>query len=81
MTPEHYQGERETIEKQEEIAYLLSGRVSAAALGNIWTAIKYVDRMGRKEGNSFEEDAYKAADYICRAVTGEWLEPGAGASR
>lgn len=34
--------------------------------------LKYFDRMGLKD--NAEKDAYKCADYLCRAVTGEWLE-------
>lgn len=74
MTPDHYMGERETVEKQEEVASLLGGRLTPEAICHVATAIKYIDRMGRKDGSSFEEDAYKAADYLCRAVTGGWLD-------
>ena len=75
MTPEYYeQGAYETVEKQERVASLLDGKVSAERIYLLVTAVKYLDRMGRKSGEGLNDDARKAADYLCRAVTGVWLD-------
>ena len=39
---------------------------------NIGLAIKYLLRLGLKEGESWEEDVAKAENYLHRARTGEW---------
>ena len=72
MRVEHYaQGALETVEKQELIEYNLRGAVTPITMHYLLTAIKYIDRMGLKDDVS--SDAYKAADYLCRAVSGQWI--------
>lgn len=39
---------------------------------NIGNAIKYLLRLGLKQGESWEEDVAKAENYLHRARTGEW---------
>lgn len=75
MTPGYYEcGNYETVDKQETIAKHLIRALDVQQVGHVMTAIKYIDRMGRKEGADFDDDARKAADYICRAFTGTWLD-------
>jgi len=73
MRVEHYAtGAMETVDKQEMVEAFLEPRLSAMRIHYLLTALKYFDRMGLKD--KAESDAYKCADYLCRAVTGEWLE-------
>ena len=73
MRVEHYAtGAMETVEKQEMVEAFLELRLNAMRIHYLLTALKYFDRMGLKD--TTEKDAYKCADYLCRAVTGEWLE-------
>lgn len=73
MRVEHYaSGAMETVEKQEMVESFLERRLNALRIHYLLTAMKYFDRMGLKD--KAESDAYKCADYLCRAVTGEWLE-------
>lgn len=44
-------------------------RKPAYCIGN---AIKYLLRLGLKDGESWEEDVAKAENYLHRARTGEW---------
>ena len=75
MRVEHYAtGAMETVEKQEMVEGYLELRLNAMRIHYLLTALKYFDRMGLKD--NAEKDAYKCADYMCRAVTGEWLEGG-----
>lgn len=75
MRVEHYaSGAMETVEKQEIVESFLERRLNAMRIHYLLTALKYFDRMGLKD--KAEKDAYKCADYLCRAVTGEWLEGG-----
>ena len=75
MRVEHYAtGAMETVEKQELVEENLELRINAMRIHYLLTALKYFDRMGLK--GRAETDAYKCADYLCRAVTGEWLESG-----
>lgn len=75
MRVEHYaSGAMETVEKQEMVEAFLERRLNALRIHYLLTALKYFDRMGLKD--RAENDAYKCADYLCRAVTGEWLEVG-----
>lgn len=79
MRVEHYaSGAMETVDKQEMVEAFLEPRLNAMRIHYLLTALKYFDRMGLKD--KAEGDAYKCADYLCRAVTGEWLEVGDGAS-
>lgn len=74
MRVEHYaQGAMETVEKQEMVEYDLRGAVEPIQIHYLLTALKYFDRMGLKAGAEADKDAYKCADYLCRAVTGNWL--------
>ena len=69
--PPHYtRGAMETVDKQAAVAKHL-GDLDHMTVHFLLTAIKYVDRMGLKD--DAEKDAFKAADYLHRAVTGEWL--------
>lgn len=71
----HYaSGAMETVDKQEMVEAFLELSLSAMRIHYLLTALKYFDRMGLKD--KAEKDAYKCADYLCRAVTGEWLEVG-----
>ena len=73
MRVEHYaSGAMETVEKQEMVETFLERRLNAMRIHYLLTALKYFDRMGLKD--NAEKDAYKCADYLCRAVTGEWLD-------
>lgn len=73
MRVDHYAtGAMETVEKQEMVEAFLEPRLNAMRIHYLLTALKYFDRMGLKD--RAESDAYKCADYLCRAVTGEWLE-------
>ena len=75
MRVEHYaSGAMETVEKQEMVEACLDLRLNAMRIHYLLTALKYFDRMGLK--GDPQKDAYKCADYLCRAVTGEWLEDG-----
>ena len=75
MRVEHYAaGAMETVEKQEMVESCLELRLNAIRIHYLLTALKYFDRMGLK--GDPQKDAYKCADYLCRAVTGEWLEDG-----
>ena len=75
MRVEHYEtGAMETVEKQEMVEAFLELRINAMRIHHLLTALKYFDRMGLKD--RAEKDAYKCADYLCRAMTGEWLEGG-----
>lgn len=75
MRVEHYAtGAMETVEKQELVEENLELRLNAMRIHYLLTALKYFDRMGLKDEAG--TDAYKCADYLCRAVTGEWLEDG-----
>lgn len=75
MKVEHYAtGAMETVDKQEMVESFLELRLNAMRIHYLLTALKYFDRMGLKD--KAETDAYKCADYLCRAVTGEWLEGG-----
>lgn len=44
-------------------------RKSAYAIGN---AIKYLLRVGKKQGEDWQDDVEKAENYLHRALTGEW---------
>ena len=74
MRVEHYaHGEIETVEKQEMVEINLERVLNPMSIHYLLTALKYFDRMGLKAGAEAHNDAYKCADYLCRAVTGEWL--------
>lgn len=72
-TPSYYDKPNETVKKQEAVADILESltNLSARQIHHIMTHDKYIDRMGEKD--PFDSDAYKAADYIHRAVTGKWI--------
>ena len=75
MRVDHYaSGVMETVDKQEMVEAFLELRLNAMRIHYLLTALKYFDRIGLKD--EAERDAYKCADYLCRAVTGEWLEDG-----
>lgn len=74
MNDYYKQGKVETVEKQEAIArWLSSAGIPADKIAHVTTFVKYIDRMGEKDGEPFEKDARKAADYACRAITGRWI--------
>ena len=72
-TPSYYDKPNETVKKQEAVADILEGLtdLSAKQIHHIMTHDKYIDRMGEKD--PFDKDAYKAANYIHRAITGMWI--------
>lgn len=79
MRVEHYaQGALETVEKQEMVEAALERSINPMRIHYLLTALKYFDRMGLKAGAEANKDAYKCADYLCRAVTGEWLSDAEG---
>lgn len=73
-TPDHYAHEVETVAKQEAVLKCLEGHLSTSECHFIATAIKYVDRMGEKAGEPLEKDAFKAANYLHRAIKGSWID-------
>lgn len=40
---------------------------------NLGNVVKYISRAGHKDGNTREQDLYKALNYLHRAATGKWL--------
>lgn len=72
-TPSYYDKPNETVKKQEAVADILESltNLSAKQIHHIMTHDKYIDRMGEKD--PFDHDAYKAANYIHRAITGKWI--------
>lgn len=77
MRVDHYaSGAMETVDKQEMVETFLELRLNAMRIHYLLTALKYFDRMGLKD--RAEGDAYKCADYLCRAVTGRWLSDEMG---
>ena len=72
-TPSYYDKPNETVKKQEAVADILERltNLSAKQIHHIMTHDKYIDRMGEKD--LFDKDAYKAANYIHRAITGMWI--------
>lgn len=68
----HYSGSVTTIDKQEDLMRRLVTRIDADRAFDLVTASKYFDRAGRKEGEDFEKDMSKCADYMVRAMTGGW---------
>lgn len=75
--PDYYDGDVPTFVKQRLIAdELQEAGVDAWRIGHIMTAIKYIDRMGLKDGEPVEKDAHKAADYMMMAMDGRWLREG-----
>lgn len=72
MEPSHYAG-TDAIAKQELVALRLvemgapADRAFCAA-----TALKYVERCGKKKGASVADDMNKATDYLFRAIGGCW---------
>ena len=72
-TPSYYDKPNETVKKQEAVADILEDltNLSAKQIHHIMTHDKYIDRMGEKD--PFDKDAYKAANYIHRAITGKWI--------
>ena len=72
-TPSYYDKPNETVKKQEAVADILEDltNLSAKQIHHIMTHDKYIDRMGEKD--PFDHDAYKAANYIHRAITGKWI--------
>lgn len=73
MEVNHYQsGKIETIDKIEKVLSCMAGKISPMQGALIAKALKYVDRMGLKDDP--DKEAYKAADYIHRLLTGKWLE-------
>ena len=72
MEPSHYAG-TDAIAKQEAVAARLVGMdVPADRAFCAATALKYVERCGRKEGASVADDMEKAANYLFRAISGRW---------
>ena len=73
MRVEHYaQGAMETVSKQELVGEELERALNPMKIHYLLTALKYFDRMGLK--GDPQKDAYKCADYLHRAITGEWLD-------
>ena len=78
--PEYYKKSKySTIKKQRHVATHLSQHVDGVTIHAILTAFKYFDRMGEKQYDGMSEieclnkDAYKCADYLFLALTGEFL--------
>ena len=60
----------ETIEIIESVVN--RGKLPRKAAYSIGNAIKYLLRVGLKEGESWEDDVAKAENYLHRARTGVW---------
>lgn len=72
MEPLHYAG-TDAIAKQEAMAARLVGMgVPADRAFCAATALKYVERCGRKRGASVSDDMEKAANYMFRSIEGRW---------
>ena len=72
MEPSHYAG-TDAIAKQEAMAVRLAEMgVPADRAFCAATALKYVERCGRKMGASIADDIEKAANYLFRAIGGRW---------
>ena len=68
----HYKEGIETRIKKAMVAEALQGSdISLDKWDDISNALKYFDRMGLK--GDAPQDAYKCADYLHRAITGEFL--------
>ena len=68
----HYDMEpiHETIEIIEDVVTRENiPRKAAYSIGN---AIKYLLRVGKKQGEDWQDDVEKAENYLHRARTGEW---------
>ena len=62
----------ETIEIIEDVVNRENiPRPSAFAIGN---AIKYLLRVGKKQGEDWQDDVEKAENYLHHARTGEWMK-------
>lgn len=62
----------ETIEIIEDVVDRENiPRPAAFAIGN---AIKYLLRVGKKQGEDWQDDVEKAENYLHRARTGEWIK-------
>lgn len=77
-TPVYYnKGDKETIEKLEYVATRLGEEgISGRCICNVVMALKYFDRTGLKEGESFFDDLEKCVDYIFRLLMSEWPKRG-----
>lgn len=74
---DYYGGEIETINVQEQLhAELLSMGLGYDESLNMTTAVKYLRRAGKKEGEPFVEDVHKAATYLFRAMHEQWPDNG-----
>lgn len=77
-TPSYYKNETglETSSKQRMILHYLESskfEIDSYTQHCVATAIKYIDRAGLKSTSNWMDDCWKAADYICQAITGQWL--------
>lgn len=72
MTPDHYRGNIETVDKIEAVIDGLPAK-EAAQLYNI---LKYFDRAGKKQGETAEKDLKKANNSAHRLVYGAWRKDG-----
>lgn len=71
FSPSHYtDGGIETIEKIRAVVRNMTP-FDAYCVGNV---IKYIDRAGKKENESAEEDLAKAANYLHMAIYRTWLD-------
>lgn len=74
---DYYGGEIETINIQEQLhAELLSMGLGYDEALNMTTAVKYLRRAGKKNGETFIEDVHKAATYLFRAIHEQWPDKG-----
>lgn len=82
INPSHYKaGKIETHEKIEAVLKALqehsdygSAPISFIKCADLFNALKYFDRMGLKDGEPFEKDAVKCANYFHKIFTGEWFK-------
>lgn len=73
---QHYKNNdvTETIELMENVAenvVAAGGTIKQAV--NASYAMKHLNRLGTKEGNSLHGEILKAENYLHRARTGEWI--------
>lgn len=78
----HYEAyERTHGVKAETVMMRVAGLLSSAGVSfatcfRVGMAMKYALRCGLKD--SWEKDAYKCADFICKALEGKWLHEKMG---
>lgn len=76
-TPKHYT-EGKSIKTHDKIALVMghidkNPKMNGMDHADIFNMFKYFDRMGSKDGEPIEKDAFKCADYLTKLVCGKFL--------